>query len=334
MTVIEPAPGSPTHRHAPTALPPGPEAPVAGAPGAGEDTPGDAGAVPSRNGTAGAPPRGNGAARPVSPMHAPPVATRPAPALRVRGLTVTLGHLTVLDGVDLDVPGRSWTAVVGPNGAGKSTLLRVLAGVLRGRGQVLLGGREVTRMVPRRRAALVGYAPQNPVLPEALTVREYVALGRTPYHGLLAGPDRSDEEVVEQSLVRLDLRGLAARSLRALSGGERQRVVLARTLAQRPEVLLLDEPTTALDLGHAQQVLELVDRLRREEGLTVVSTLHDLVLAGQYADRLVLLADGRVAAAGPPAQVLTARRLATHYGAHAEVVAGPGGVRVHPLRPR
>jgi iron complex transport system ATP-binding protein len=254
--------------------------------------------------------------------------------VHVRGLTVTLGRRTVLRGVDLDVPRGSWTTIVGPNGAGKSTLLRVLTGVQRGRGTVRLNGRDLSRMAPRRRAALLGYAPQNPMLPEALTVREYVALGRTPYHGLLSGPDRTDARIVQESLDRLDLAALATRNLGALSGGERQRVVLARALAQRPEVLLLDEPTSSLDLGHAQQVLELVDRLRLEEGMTVVSTVHDLVLAAQYSERLTMLADGRVAASGTPDQVLTARRLADLYGARALVTAGPEGVRVHPLRPR
>jgi iron complex transport system ATP-binding protein len=131
---------------------------------------------------------------------------------------------------------------------------------------------------------------------------------------------------------QLDLSDLSGRLLRTLSGGERQRAVLARALAQQPSVLLLDEPTSALDLGHAQQVLELVDRLRVEQDLTVVSTLHDLVLAGQYAQRLVLLSRGRVAAEGTPDQVLTADALAEHYGARATVDAGPDGVRVHPLR--
>ncbi len=256
----------------------------------------------------------------------------PPAAVQVRALGVRLGRVPVLSGVDLSVPAGSWTAVVGPNGAGKSTLLRAIAGLVGLEGTVLVQGRDATRMAPRDRAARVGYAPQNPILPDLMTVRDYVALGRTPYHSLLAGPGRTDREVVEQALHRLDLDALAGRVLRRLSGGERQRTVLARALAQRAAVLLLDEPTAALDLGHAQQVLELVDRLRAEEGLTVLSTLHDLVLAGQYADRLVLLAAGRVVASGPPAAVLTAATLAEHYGARAVVEAGPDGLRVHPLR--
>lgn len=253
-------------------------------------------------------------------------------ALEVRGLGVRLGRAAILDGIDLVAPARSWTAVVGPNGAGKSTLLRAVAGLVRYRGAVLVGGREAASLRPRQRAALVGYAPQVPTIPADLSVVEYVALGRTPYRSLLAGPGRDDRDVVGHALTQLDLTGLAERPLRTLSGGERQRAVLARALAQQPAVLLLDEPTSALDLGHAQQVLELVDRLRLDQGLTVVTTLHDLVLAGQYAQRLVLLAGGRVVAGGTPEQVLTAEALAEHYGARAEVVPGPDGVRVHPLR--
>ena len=253
--------------------------------------------------------------------------------LEVRGLGVRKGAAQLLDGVDAVAEPRSWTAVVGPNGAGKSTLLRCIAGLQRHTGRVLLDGQDVTSLSPRERAREVGYAPQIPVLPEAVTVAEYVLLGRTPYRPLLADPRREDREVVEGALERLDLGPLAGRTLRTLSGGERQRAVLARALAQHPRMLLLDEPTASLDLGHAQTVLEIVDELRREHGLTVVMSLHDLVLAGQYADRLVLLAEGRVAAAGRPQDVLTSQALAQYYGATAEVTPEGAGVRVHPVRP-
>jgi iron complex transport system ATP-binding protein len=253
--------------------------------------------------------------------------------LEARGIGVTLGRTRVLDGIDLVAEPRSWTAVVGPNGAGKTTLLRAVAGLVRHDGQVLLDGRDIGQLHPRSRAAEIGFAPQVPVLPEAIVVHEYVLLGRTPYRSLLTGPKDGDRSVVDEALERLDLRDLADRPLRTLSGGERQRAVLARALAQQPRLLLLDEPTAALDLGHAQQVLELVDRLRRDEGLTVVSTLHDLSLAAQYADRLVLLAEGRFVSAGRPGDVLTTEVLATHYGASADVTAGPEGLRIHPVRP-
>jgi iron complex transport system ATP-binding protein len=253
--------------------------------------------------------------------------------LEVRGVGVTRGRARLLDAVDLVAEPRSWTAIVGPNGAGKSTLLRAVAGLTSHQGRVLVDGRLVGRLSPRERAQEIGYAPQIPVLPEAGTVAEYVLLGRTPYRSLLLGPRREDREIVGAALERLSLTALANRALRTLSGGERQRAVLARALAQQPRLLLLDEPTAALDLGHAQTVLELLDELRREEGLTVVTTIHDLVLAAQYADRLVLLAQGSVAAAGRPQDVLTADVLATHYAASAEVTVDATGVRVHPVRP-
>ena len=265
--------------------------------------------------------------------------TVPAPApgagalLEARGVGVSLGRARVLEAVDLDVGPRTWTAIVGPNGAGKSTLLRTVAGLQKHDGVVLVDGLDVAALAPRDRAARIGYAPQVPVLPEGIAVRDYVLLGRTPYHPLLASARDTDREIVDDALRRLDLAVLADRPLRTLSGGERQRAVLARALAQQPRLLLLDEPTAALDLGHAQQLLELVDDLRREQGLTVLSTLHDLALAGQYADRLVLLDAGRVVVAGTPGEVLTTSALARHYGASAEVFEGPDGVRVHPVRP-
>jgi iron complex transport system ATP-binding protein len=255
-------------------------------------------------------------------------------AIEVAGLGVTLGGNRVLDGVDLVLDSGSWLAVVGPNGAGKSTLLRALTGLVRHDGTVALDGRPAGALRPRDRARLVGYAPQTPVLPAALSVTEYVLLGRTPYRSLLSAPRAEDRTVTAAVLERLDLVPFRDRPLRTLSGGERQRAVLARALAQQPRMLFLDEPTSALDLGHAQQVLELVDRLRREDGLTVVSTLHDLTLAGQYADSLLMLAGGTVVAAGAPADVLTPGSLARHYGASAEVVSGPDGIRVYPVRRR
>jgi len=258
--------------------------------------------------------------------------------LELHGVGATLGRAKVLADVDLTVDPGGWTAIVGPNGAGKSTLLRAVAGLGSHRpgahtGQVLIDGQDAASLGPRRRAQQIGYAPQVPLIPESMPVREYVMLGRTPYRPLLATPRAADHEIVADALERLDLTRMADRPLRTLSGGERQRAVLARVVAQQPRLLLLDEPTAALDLGHAQQVLELVDRLRREDGITVLATLHDLVLAGQYADRIVLLSNGKVAAAGTPGEVLTAEALAVHYGVRAEVDAGPSGVRVHPVRP-
>lgn len=261
--------------------------------------------------------------------------TDPAPTgLTLRGLGVVLDGARVLTGVDLDVAAGSWTTVVGPNGSGKSTLLRAVLGLVPTEGRVRVGGRDVAGLGRREQARLLAAVPQRPVLPASVTVADYVSLGRTPHRSALAGPGRDDHRVVAQALARLDLDGLAGRRLGTLSGGEAQRAVVARALAQRAQVLLLDEPTAALDLGHAQQVLELVDRLRVEDGLTVVSTLHDLSLAGQYADRLVALAHGRVVARGTPRAVLTAALLAEHYDAVATVLDTPDGLVVAPRRPR
>jgi iron complex transport system ATP-binding protein len=241
----------------------------------------------------------------------------------VRALDVALGGRPVLTGVSLEVAAGSWLAVIGPNGAGKSTLLRAMAGLLPYRGEIVVGDRPVRSLRPRQRAQLVAYAPQVPVLPADMTVADYALLGRSPYIPHLGRESRHDHAVAGAALERLDLDGLAGRRLSELSGGERQRVVLARALAQQTPVLLLDEPTTALDLGHQQQALELADRLRLSEGLTVVTTLHDLSLAAQYADRMILLSGGRVAVSGGPAEVLTADAVAAHFGARVQVGRGP-----------
>jgi iron complex transport system ATP-binding protein len=253
-------------------------------------------------------------------------------AVEVVGLRAAHGRTQVLHGVRVRVAAGGWLGIIGPNGAGKSTLLRSLLGLHPHQGEVRIDGVPASGMPRRSRARLLAYAPQLPVLPEGVTTRDYVALGRTPHRPLLAAPRAVDRVVVADVMGRLGLDALADRPVLTLSGGEQQRAVLAHALAQQPRVLLLDEPTAALDLGHAQQVLDLVDRLRRQDGLTVISTLHDLTLAGQYADRLTLLSEGRVAAEGTPAEVLTAASLAAHYGARAQVVAGPDGPAVLPVR--
>lgn len=252
--------------------------------------------------------------------------------VEVVGLSAAYGSTRVLHDVRLTVDPGGWLAVIGPNGSGKSTLLRSILGFQKHEGLVRVDGVD-TRGTPRRlRARQMAYAPQRPVLPEAVTTRDYVALGRTPHRALLAPPRPVDRQVVEDVMRRLRLDGMAERPLRTLSGGEQQRAVLARALAQQPRVLVLDEPTAALDLGHAQQVLDLLDRLRRQDGLTVVSSLHDLTLAGQYADRLALLSAGRVVALGSPSEVLTTAALQTHYGARAEIVTAASGPVILPVR--
>jgi len=246
-------------------------------------------------------------------------------ALAIRDLTVALDGSPVVREVSFVTPGGGWLALIGPNGSGKSTLIRATASLVAYQGAILLGDRDLRSLGTRERARLIAYVPQEPLLPPDLTVTEYVLLGRTPHIGYFGNAGSRDKRVAHDVMERLDVAQYAGRRLARLSGGERQRVVLARALAQEPRVLLLDEPTSMLDIGHEQTVLELVDRLRRDGGLTVVSALHDLTLAGQYADHLVLLDGGCVAAAGSAAEVLTAELIARVYRARVTVTAGPGG---------
>ena len=213
-------------------------------------------------------------------------------ALRLENVTVELGGTPVLREVSASVEEGEWVALIGPNGAGKTTLLRAILGLVRAGGSILAGGVDLGGLSRRdlgRRLALV---PQVPSLPPHMTVSEYVLLGRTPHLGYYGNETSRDREVATAAVVRLDLVGLAERRLATLSGGERQRAVIARALAQEAPVLLLDEPTASLDVGRGQQALELVDELRRESGLTVLSAMHDLTLAAQYAERLLLLDGG------------------------------------------
>lgn len=246
-------------------------------------------------------------------------------ALEVRSLSAGYRRRTVVSEVSATVDAGGWLGIIGPNGSGKSTLLKAIAGLVRHQGRVLVDGRPLAELHRRARARLIGYAPQIPQLPVGLTVTDYVLLGRTPHLGPLGKESPEDLRVVAGVLERLDLSRLADRQLATLSGGERQRAVLARALAQRAGVLLLDEPTTGLDVGHAQALLDLVDELRQELGTTVVMTLHDLTLAAQYAERLLLLDKGRVRAEGSPAEVLTPDILADRYTARVAVLNAPDG---------
>ena len=240
-------------------------------------------------------------------------------------VSVALDRSPVVRTVSCAVDSGGWLALIGPNGAGKSTLIRAVAGLLAYDGTIRLGAADTRTMKARDRAKVLAYVPQEPVLPPDLTVAEYVMLGRTPHLGYLATPGRHDRERANAAMDRLDVTRFARRRLARLSGGERQRAVLARALAGDPRVLLLDEPTSMLDVGHEQHVLELVDTLRKDAGLTVVSTLHNLTVAGQYADTLVLMDGGRVVAAGRPAAVLTQPLIESVYAARVSVVTGSDG---------
>ncbi|MFL5916911.1 MAG: ABC transporter ATP-binding protein [Gaiellaceae bacterium] len=253
--------------------------------------------------------------------------------IEIRDLWVRFGAVAAVRGLSFRAEPGGWTALIGPNGAGKTSALRALAGLAAYEGEVLHDGRDVRRLGRRAVARLVAFVPQKPETPPALTVAEYVLLGRTPHIPYLGGESRHDREAAASALLRLELERFAERPLGSLSGGELQRAVLARALAQEAPVLLLDEPTTALDLGRQQLVLELIDALR-SDGLTVVTTMHDLTLAGQYAERLILLDEGSVVAEGAAAEVLSAPNVAAHYGANVRIVEDDAGVFILPVRAR
>jgi iron complex transport system ATP-binding protein len=246
-------------------------------------------------------------------------------AVRLYGVGVRLGEREVLRDVALDVPEGSWTCVVGPNGAGKTTLLHAVAALVPFDGVVALWGRPLAAYGRRERARHVALVPQQPVIPDGITVDGYVRLGRTPHLGVLGAEGPADERAVRTAIDRLGLAADAGRRLDSLSGGELQRAVVARALAQEAPLLLLDEPTTGLDLGHQVGVLNLIEELRRTVGLTVLSTMHDLTLAGRFADRFILLSSGRVVSSGSRSQVLDAAMIAEHFGTTVRVL-GNGDV--------
>jgi iron complex transport system ATP-binding protein len=248
------------------------------------------------------------------------------------GVTVRIDGATLLRGVSFGVDAAEWIAVIGPNGAGKSTLLRTLAGLVRFDGSIELDGERVDQLRSRDRARRVALVPQAPIIPPGITVVDYVMLGRTPHIGLLGFEARHDRSVVAEVMALLDLGSLATRRVETLSGGERQRAFLARALAQEAPILLLDEPTSALDIGHQQDVLELVDELRRARALTVVTTMHDLTMAGRFADRVLLLSGGEVVADGSRDEVLTEENVGRHYGASVRILHDEHGLVVVPHR--
>ena len=241
----------------------------------------------------------------------------------------------VVDGLDLALTEGSFTAIVGPNGCGKSTVLRALGRLMRPEsGRVLLDGREISRTPTREVAKVLGLLPQTPVAPDGLTVAELVARGRHPHQGWLRQWSRDDEAVVAEALAWTDMAELADRPVDELSGGQRQRAWISMALAQGTDLLLLDEPTTYLDLSHQIDVLELVARLHAERGRTIVVVLHDLNLAARYAHRLVAMRDGVLVASGTPGEVLTEQLMADVFELEARIVPDPvaGTPMVVPVR--
>ncbi|MER6831270.1 ABC transporter ATP-binding protein [Streptosporangium sp. NPDC000563] len=246
--------------------------------------------------------------------------------MRLQAVDVRLGYgdRVVVDGLDLGIEAGTVTTIIGPNGCGKSTLLRAMGRLLRpSGGEVLLDGKRIDKMPSREVARILGVLPQAPSAPEGLTVADLVARGRHPHQTWYRQWSSDDESAVGEALAMTGLLDLGERPLDELSGGQRQRAWISMALAQGTDLLLLDEPTTFLDLAHQIEVLELVRRLHGELGRTVVMVLHDLNLAARYADRLVAMRDGRVVAAGPPAEVLTETLLAEVFELDAKVIEDP-----------
>jgi iron complex transport system ATP-binding protein len=254
-------------------------------------------------------------------------------AIEMTDVSVAYDGTPALVGLNLRVARGEWLGLIGPNGAGKTTMLRAIAGLVPHSGRVMVTGRLASTLDRRRLSQVVAYVPQRPSIPTSMTVTNYLLLGRTPYIPYLGTESAGDMQVVAEVIERLELATFADRPLGSMSGGEIQRAVLGRALAQQAPLLLLDEPTAALDVGHQQQVLELIDELRTEHALTVISAVHDLTLAGQFAERLVLLSEGRLVAEGTAHAVLTESVINKHYGALVRVLEGPGGsVVVIPIR--
>ena len=255
----------------------------------------------------------------------------------VRALSVAYGSVRAVKSLDLEVRSGEWLTLVGPNGAGKSSILRAIARLTPYAGHIDIGREDAARLGGRQLARRVAIVLQSPHMPGGMTVSQYVMLGRSPHLGYLGREGRHDVEVVSGILERLGLDVFAGRTLEQLSGGERQRAAVGRALAQEAPVLLVDEPTSSLDISRQQEVLELIDELRVAGGLTVIAAMHDLTLAGQYADRLALLVGGELVMAGAPAEVLNEATIAAHYGARVQVIrdgeASPAVVPVRARRP-
>ena len=238
--------------------------------------------------------------------------------LELRDVNVRAGKTDLVQHIDLSVASGEWVSIIGPNGAGKSTLLRAIVGATSSTGTIQAGGNSVADLSRQERARTLAWVPQNPTIPAGFRVLDYVLLGRSPHRPLLSAERPEDLEITRSVLTKLHLDAFVERDVASLSGGERQRVVIGRALVQQAPIILLDEPTTALDLGHQQYVLSLLDSLRRD-GLTVVSTMHDLTLAGHFADQVVLMAEGRIVAQGCAHDVLTEQNLATFYNADVQI---------------
>lgn len=253
--------------------------------------------------------------------------------LSLHGVSVSIDDHEIISDITLGVASGEWTTVIGPNGAGKTTILRSVLGLVAAEGDLEWDGTSLAGLPARERARHIAYVPQDPMRPPGMRVREYVLLGRTPHLGRLAKESATDLEIVDEVISALAIEEFADRDIATLSGGESQRAVIARALAQQPRLLVMDEPTSALDLAAQLDVMETIDQIRKEHGIGVLSSTHDLTLAARFVDVVHLVARGRIVEAGPPSEVLTADIIATHYGADVQVLTDPtGGLIVAPRR--
>jgi iron complex transport system ATP-binding protein len=247
------------------------------------------------------------------------------PEVATDQLVVRVDGKQLLSGIDLRVDAGTWLGLLGPNGAGKTTLLRALLGLVPTEGVIQIAGSEVSSR--RDRARVLAFVPQRPVLPPVMTVAQYVLLGRTPHISYFGSESEIDIAAAQNAIDLLELTAHTGRQLQTLSGGEQQRVILARALAQEAPILLLDEPTSGLDIGAELEILRLIDGLRRERALTVISAIHDLTLAAQFCDPLLLLFGGGVVAFGDAMSVLTGENLRAYYHVDVEVLMTDDRVR-------
>jgi iron complex transport system ATP-binding protein len=247
------------------------------------------------------------------------------PAIQTNKLTFAYKDKPVLDGVSLSVGKGQMLGILGPNGSGKTTLLKVFSAVLAGEGDVKLNGRNIAEYGRRELSRIFAVVPQESQINFPYTVAEIVLMGRATSHSPFVLEDEKDLEIARASMELTDCLSLSDRYLHELSGGEKQRVIIARALAQQPEILLLDEPSAFLDLRHQVQILELMRRLNRERGLTIVAALHDVNLAALFFPRLVMLCDGKIYRDGTPAEVLTEETIYDVYGIRVRIERDPFG---------
>ncbi|RLQ89174.1 ABC transporter ATP-binding protein [Notoacmeibacter ruber] len=244
--------------------------------------------------------------------------------LFVDDLSAGYGDALVLSGIDLLVPPGKITAIVGANACGKSTLLRAMSRLLApAAGKVLLDGKSIHRMAPKALARIAGLLPQSPTAPEGITVADLVSRGRHPHQGLFDYWSRQDEAAVAEAMAVTGTAALAERAVDELSGGQRQRVWIALALAQQTDILLLDEPTTFLDVSHQIEVLDLLTELNQRQGTTIIMVLHDLNLAARYADHLVAMATGGLHSCGEAEKVLTEQNVREVFGLESRIITDP-----------